>query len=209
MPRIDSDLLPQVRDHPLHFGIVVAEQRDVDRPAPTHFHLDTGNRGQPLTDRLLELLLRAIALGARHEFQIEPPGVLRALGADAGVDRIDFLELAQRLLDALDALVGVFEAGADRHRQPHAGKAFVALRHHLGSDDAGNRDRNREAQRRDPQRDSTRVIVAKRGFRWLASSVRSARQMPIAGRPIGTFSFGTVLPSVHWRGDRTQPSNLP
>ena len=132
-------LLPQVGDHAAHFGVVVAQQRDVDRPAIAHAQFHAGHAFDALADRLLKLLLRQRAFAARHQLQVDARRVLAQIGAhaDAGVDDFDFLEFAQHGLDAVDLRVRVFETRAHGHGEPHAGETFVGVRHHFGADQAG------------------------------------------------------------------------
>ena len=142
-----------------------AQQVDPDRPVEAERELDAGDRLQLLADRRLDLLLRARALGAVDELQVDARVVAAFVGADRRHRQRDLGERLQRRLDLPHLAVGVLEARADRRVEPQRDEALVGLRDELGAD-----------QRHDARscRRTTTSAIASTLLRWPSAHSRIA-----------------------------------
>ena len=104
--------------------------RDVDRGQ------DARDAGQPVAQRLGELVGRALALLQRLQPQVEARLVLAdgIAGVDRAVGVVDLGELAHRGVDLAQLGLGVFQRRADRRLDRHDLLAEVGLGHELEAD---------------------------------------------------------------------------
>ena len=120
----------------------------------------TGRRR--VADRRFELHLRAAALRALDEPEVDPRVVAAVLGADRRHREVDLRELLQDLLDFAHLAIRVLEARADRRVEPQRDEALVGLRHELGADPAA---RSAKLPKNVDKRDrDDRLAMAERPF---------------------------------------------
>src|SRR5205814_10310340 len=108
---------------------LVAALRAVDRALEAGPHLDAGNLRDLVAERVFELLLRALALLAVDETDVQrrlaaTDREALPLSADVGGDRLDLGERRDDLFDLPDLGVAALEARADRHADRQLGEAL-------------------------------------------------------------------------------------
>src|SRR6185369_17511087 len=127
------------------------EQVDPDRSIVAHGELDARNGFERVAYIALEILLRARALAALRELEIDPRVVAAIPGVAHGRHREqDLGKLLQHGFGLAHLLVGEFEAGADGRVKPQRDEALVDLRRELLADERQQAEAAQEYQQRGP-----------------------------------------------------------